>query len=76
MQLFPIADLLSSYKLYMHLRKVGDSTTPPRNNPLTRSLGLTPLQQSPGLVPRIRDEAGALSLCAQLKESVTPTRWL
>lgn len=51
MQLFPIADLLSSYKLYMHLRKVGDST-PPRNNPLTRSLGLTPLQQSPGLVPR------------------------
>lgn len=26
MQLFPIAAPVSSYKLYMHLRKVGDST--------------------------------------------------
>lgn len=25
MQLFPVADLVSSYKLYMHLRKVGDT---------------------------------------------------
>lgn len=55
MQLFPIADLVSSYKLYMYLRKVGDA--PPRNNPLTRSLGLAPIRQSPGLVHS--DEAGA-----------------
>ena len=54
MQLFPIADLVSSYKLYMYLRKVGDA---PRNNPLTRSLGLAPIRQSPGLVHS--DEAGA-----------------
>ena len=33
-------------------------------------------ETSPGLVPRIRDEAGALSLYAQVKESVTPTQWL
>ena len=26
MQLFPIADIVSSYKLYMHLRKVGGAT--------------------------------------------------
>ena len=26
MQLFPVADLVSSYKLYMHLRKVGGAT--------------------------------------------------
>ena len=33
MQLFPIADLLTSSKLYMHLRKVGDSTPPPATIP-------------------------------------------
>ena len=60
MQLFPVADLASSYKLFMHLRKVGDAARQPAATiPSPRGIGLVPIRLSPGLVPRFRDEAGA-----------------